>query len=78
MAYGQLTSAAEDQQLRASLAAPGPSPAGAPTTGWSARRPVQLQAYQGPARTVDLQVRPYHRHDASTGYTLRVEASRRD
>lgn len=79
MAYGQLTSAAEDQQLRASLAAPGPSHAGAPPpappAGWSARRPVQLQPRQGPARTVDLQVRPGRRHDGSTGYTLWVEAS---
>ena len=78
MAYGQLTSAADDQQLRASLAAPSPAGAAPPASpaGWSPRRPVQLQAHQGPARAVEVQVCPYRRHDGSTGYTLRVEASR--
>ncbi|WP_411867513.1 CheR family methyltransferase [Vulcanococcus limneticus] len=78
MAYGQLTSAADDQQLRASLAAPSSGAATPPAlpAGWSARRPAQLQTHQGPARAVEVQVCPYRRHDGSTGYTLRVEASR--
>ncbi len=67
--YADFTSAAEEQRMRASLAAPPPSPPAA----WSERLQVQLHPQQGPSRPVDLQLRSYRGHDGTMGFALLMQ-----